>query len=119
MLSRIEELMLVSRCALSDDRDAFGRLVEEYQSDIRRFFINLTGDVALSDDLSQDTFIKAYTGIRGFKGFSRFRTWLYRMPTTSSTIIRGATKSRLKSDCRSRQKRMSAEATPKSTLPKR
>ena len=79
MLSRIEELMLVSRCALSDDRDAFGRLVEEYQSDIRRFFINLTGDIALSDDLSQDTFIKAYTGIRGFKGFSRFRTWLYRI----------------------------------------
>lgn len=71
--------MLVTRCALSDDRDAFGRLVEEYQSELRRFFINLTGDIALSDDLSQETFIKAYTGIRGFKGIARFRTWLYRI----------------------------------------
>lgn len=80
MLSKIDELKLVARCSLLDDRQAFGRLVEEYQSDIRRFFINLSGgDVALSDDLAQETFIKAYTGIRGFKGLSKFRTWLFRI----------------------------------------
>lgn len=80
MLRKIDELKLVAQCALTDNREAFGRLVEEYQSDIRRFFLNLTnGDIALSDDLAQETFIKAYTGIRSFKGLSRFRTWLYRI----------------------------------------
>ncbi len=80
MLKKIDELKLVTRCALFDDRAAFGLLVERYQSEIKRFFINLTGgDAALSDDLAQDTFIKAYTSIRSFKGLSRFSTWVYRI----------------------------------------
>ncbi len=80
MLSKIEELKLISQCALLDDKRAFGILVEEYQSGIRRFFLNLTlGDSDLSDDLAQDTFLKAYTNIRSFKGISKFKTWLYRI----------------------------------------
>lgn len=80
MLSKLDELKLIARCALGDDRRAFGTLVEAYQSEIRRFFLNLTfGDASLSDDLAQETFIKAYTGIRSFKGMSKFSTWLYRI----------------------------------------
>ena len=80
MLSKIEELKLVTRCTLFDDRDAFGRLVEEYQSEMRRFFLNMSGgNAALSDDLAQETFLKAYLSIRGFKGLSKFKTWLYRI----------------------------------------
>lgn len=55
MLSKIEELKLVTRCTLFDDRDAFGRLVEEYQSEMRRFFLNMSGgNAALSDDLGRN-----------------------------------------------------------------
>lgn len=80
MLSKFDELKLIARCALGDDRRAFGTLVEAYQSEIRRFFLQLTfGDAALSDDLAQETFIKAYTSIRSFKGLSKFSTWLYRI----------------------------------------
>ena len=80
MLSRVEEIKLIARCALADNRDAFGQLVEAYRSDVTRFLLNLTmGDDALSDDLAQETFIKAYLGIRSFKGISRLRTWLYRI----------------------------------------
>lgn len=80
MLSKFDELKLIARCVLSDDRHAFGMLVEAYQSEIRRFFLNLTfGDESLSDDLAQETFIKAYTSIRCFKGMSKFSTWLYRI----------------------------------------
>lgn len=80
MLTRVEEIKLLAQCALADNRVAFGRLVEAYRTDITRFFLNLTlGDHALSDDLAQETFIKAYLNIRGFKGLSKFRTWLYRI----------------------------------------
>lgn len=80
MLSRLDEIRLLSQCALADNRDAFGRLVEAYQPRVRRFLLNLTmGDEMLTDDLAQDTFIKAYVGIRGFKGLSSFGTWLYRI----------------------------------------
>ncbi len=80
MLSKFEELALITRCATLDDRRAFGRLVEEYQESLRRFIFNLTmGDAALTDDLAQETFLKAYTSIRSFKGMARFKTWLYRI----------------------------------------
>ena len=80
MLSRLDEIKLLSQCALADNRDAFGRLVEAYQPRVRRFLLNLTmGDEMLTDDLAQETFIKAYVGIRGFKGLSSFGTWLYRI----------------------------------------
>ena len=80
MLSRLDEIRLLSQCALADNRDAFGRLVEAYQPRVRRFLLNLTmGDEMLTDDLAQETFIKAYVGIRGFKGLSSFGTWLYRI----------------------------------------
>ena len=80
MLSRVEELKLISRCVLADDRRAFGTLVEAYQPRLRRFFMNLTlGDEYLSDDLAQETFIKAYIDLRSFRGMSRFSTWLFRI----------------------------------------
>ena len=80
MLSKLDEIKLLSQCALADNRDAFGRLVEAYQPRVRRFLLNLTmGDEMLTDDLAQETFIKAYVGIRSFKGMSAFGTWLYRI----------------------------------------
>lgn len=80
MLSRVEELKLISRCVLGDDRAAFGALVEAYQPRLRRFFLNLTlGDESLSDDLAQETFIKAYIELRSFRGMARFGTWLFRI----------------------------------------
>lgn len=79
MLNKIDEIRLIAKCTLLDDRDAFGKLVEAFQTDIRRFFINLTGDVCLSDDLAQETFIKAYLSLGSFKGLSSFRTWIYRI----------------------------------------
>lgn len=72
--------MLVARVNLSGDKKAFDQLTRKYQSSIRRFFLNLTvGDAALSDDLAQDTFIKAYLNLNGFQGLSGFSTWLFRI----------------------------------------
>lgn len=79
-MSKAEDLLWVSRVVLTDDRSAFDHLVRKYQSPVRRFFLNLTmGDGSLSDDLAQETFIKAYLHIRSFKGVSSFSTWLYRI----------------------------------------
>jgi RNA polymerase sigma-70 factor (ECF subfamily) len=37
------------------------------------------GDEQLSDDLAQDTFIKAYTNITSFRGLASFKTWIMRI----------------------------------------
>jgi RNA polymerase sigma-70 factor (ECF subfamily) len=74
------ETLLVSRAALLGDKDAFGRLVEIYQSSVRRFFYNLTGgDEERSKDLAQETFIKAWLNIASFRAAASFSTWLYRI----------------------------------------
>lgn len=79
-MNETNELSLVSQAAVLHDRQAFGRLVVKYQSPIRRFFIHQTlGDEALSDDLAQETFIKAYVNIGKFRGQAAFSTWLYRI----------------------------------------
>ena len=74
------DLSLVDQVAVSGNRQAFDQLVRRYQSPVRRFFLNQTlGDVQLSDDLAQDTFIKAYMNIASFQGRASFQTWLMRI----------------------------------------
>ncbi|MBQ6209417.1 MAG: RNA polymerase sigma factor [Prevotella sp.] len=74
------DLSLVTQVAVFHNKRAFDKLVMKYQSPIRRFFLGQTlGDEQLSDDLAQDTFIKAYTNIGQFRGMSSFSTWLYRI----------------------------------------
>ena len=76
----LDDISLVTQVAVFHDKKAFGKLVVKYQSPIRRFFLNQTrGNEQLSDDLAQDTFIKAYTNIDRFRGLSSFSTWLYRI----------------------------------------
>ena len=79
-MSRLNDLSLATQVAVFHNKRAFDQLVREYQSPVRRFFLNLTtGDGQLSDDLAQDTFIKAYTHIGQYRGTSSFLTWVTRI----------------------------------------
>ena len=79
-MSQLNDISLVAQVVVFRNTRAFDQLVQKYQSPVRRFFLNLTcGDSELSDDLAQDTFIKAYTNIANFKNLSSFSTWLYRI----------------------------------------
>ena len=79
-MAQLSDISLVAQVAVFHNKRAFDQLVRKYQSPIRRFFLNQTlGDSQLSDDLSQDTFIKAYTNIRSFRGLASFQTWLMRI----------------------------------------
>ena len=79
-MSELNDIALVTQVAVFHNKRAFDQLVRKYQSPVRRFFLNQTlGDEQLSDDLAQDTFIKAYVNITKFKGLSSFSTWLMRI----------------------------------------
>ena len=79
-MTAFNDTLLVSRAALLGDEGAFCRLVEAYQSSIRRFLLNLTnGDEELSKDLAQETFIKAWLNISSFRAAAKFSTWLFRI----------------------------------------
>ncbi len=61
------------------DRVAFGLLVEKYRRKIERLIGRLVRDPAEVEDLTQETFIKAFRAIDAFRGDSAFYTWLYRI----------------------------------------
>ncbi|MCC2655914.1 MAG: rpoE [Panacagrimonas sp.] len=68
---------LVER-AQSGDRRAFELLVRKYQYKIVQLVSRLVGD-ADAPDVAQETFIKAWRALNGFRGQSAFYTWLYRI----------------------------------------
>lgn len=79
-MERLSDFSLITQVTVFHNRKAFDHLVRKYQSPIRGFFLRQTlGDAQLSDDLAQDTFIKAYTHLSCFHGFANFPTWLFRI----------------------------------------
>ena len=71
---------LLARVLLHEDQNAFSELVRRHQSAVRGLLRQLTrSDLALADDLAQETFIRAYKNIRSFRGEAKFSTWLYRI----------------------------------------
>jgi len=67
------------KAAQSGDREAFDFLVEKYKDIVYAVAYRFAHDPDLALDLAQDSFIRAYRGIRSFKGRSSFSTWLYRV----------------------------------------
>lgn len=63
-MTRLEEISLVARCVGFDDRRAFARLVDEYHQPLLRFLTGMCGDEILAADLAQETFIKAWRGLK-------------------------------------------------------
>lgn len=71
---------LIKRVIEVRDQHAFSQLVLRYQSALRVWSRRLCdGDAALADDLAQETFIKAWVALKGFRAESKFSTWLYRI----------------------------------------
>ena len=79
-MKSLSDISLVAQVAVLHNQRAFDQLVRKYQSPVRRFLLHLTlGNEALSDDLAQDTFLRAYTHITQFQGMASFETWLFRI----------------------------------------
>lgn len=65
--------------AKSGDDGAFPELVKRYSRRILRVARNITNHDEDSEDVLQETFMKAYTHLDGFQGNSKFYTWLVRI----------------------------------------
>lgn len=74
------EQTLIQR-AQSGDHDAFAALVDEHQRYVYNLALRVVKDENEALDLTQETFIRAWTALPNFKGQSQFRTWLYRIVT--------------------------------------
>lgn len=68
------------------DESAFTSVVERYQSPIARYLRRLVGETALAEDLTQETFLKAYVAIIQTDSELALRPWLYRIATNEARM---------------------------------
>ena len=61
------------------DHEAFESLIKEHQRMIYSVCYRMTGSMAEAEDLAQETFIAAFSNLKGFRAESRFSSWLYRI----------------------------------------
>jgi RNA polymerase sigma-70 factor (ECF subfamily) len=67
------------RRARRGDLEAYDELVKRYQERIYATIYHMTSNHEDANDLTQESFIKAYHALKSFKGGSSFYTWLYRI----------------------------------------
>ena len=67
------------RQARRGDLTAYDELVRRYQERIYATIYHMTSNHEDANDLAQESFIKAYSALKSFKGGSSFYTWLYRI----------------------------------------
>jgi len=89
------DIRLIER-ARQGDGAAFERLVEDNYMLIYRAAYRFTGAREDAEDVAQDVCIKLARAVRGFRGGSSFRTWLYRVVINAARdyIRKHATKRR-------------------------
>ena len=69
------------RKAQKGNHDAFAALVDEHQRYVYNLALRVVKDENEALDLTQETFVRAWTALPNFKGQSQLRTWLYRIVT--------------------------------------
>ena len=77
-LDGLEERALVEAC-LSGRRDAFDLIVERHRRAVYQLCYRFVANHEDASDLAQDVFVRAYRGLRRFRGQSSLGTWLYRI----------------------------------------
>ncbi|MER6232070.1 MULTISPECIES: sigma-70 family RNA polymerase sigma factor [Streptomyces] len=73
------------------------RFVRALHRDVWRYVAHLSGETQAADDLTQDVFLRAFTGLPGFEGRSSARTWLLSIArrTVADSFRRAAARPRL------------------------
>ena len=71
----------ILKSAISGDIDAFQTLFAEFQNQLKSYLYRLLTDRDDVDDLTQDTFIKAFTKISTFNHDSSLKTWVFKIAT--------------------------------------
>lgn len=69
---------------INGDTNAFSVLVDRYKDLVYTLTLRMLKNREEAEEVSQDTFIKAYKSLNRFKGDSKFSTWIYRIAYNTS-----------------------------------
>jgi RNA polymerase sigma-70 factor (ECF subfamily) len=77
-LSGLDDLALVAACLAGQAR-AFDVIVERHRRPVYQLCYRYVANHEDASDLAQDVFLRAYRGLKNFRGQSSLSTWLYRI----------------------------------------
>jgi RNA polymerase sigma-70 factor (ECF subfamily) len=84
-LTEWDEQDVVARAKSRSDT-AFDELVKRYERRVLRLAQNITGNYEDAEDVMQNAFVKAFQNLPGFRGDSRFYTWLVRIAVNEALM---------------------------------
>ncbi|NGX62170.1 MAG: ECF RNA polymerase sigma factor SigW [Chlamydiae bacterium] len=74
----MDEKKIIERC-LEGDEEAFSLLVQENRSGVVRHCLGIVKDEEIAEDLTQETFLHAFSHLTTFRQEAKFSTWLWRI----------------------------------------
>ena len=77
------------------DKHAFDLLVAPYRGRLMRLIQRTVHDIHDAEDVLQDTLIRAYRGVHGFRGDAAFYTWVFRIGINTATAFAASKRRRL------------------------
>lgn len=97
MNDKDQDQQLVTK-VLGGEKSAFDILVLKYQHRIIGLVNKFVKDSMEAEDVAQETFIRAYRGLKNFRGDSAFYTWLYRIAINTAKNHLQSKKRRVSAD---------------------
>jgi RNA polymerase sigma-70 factor (ECF subfamily) len=97
--------------ARNGDYGAFEQLVRKHQGRIYALALGLTKNAAEAEEVAQETFVSAFEHLDGFRGDSRFSTWLYRVASNHALMRLRKKKPEPQGDVLDLEPRMSTSGT--------
>ncbi len=89
MPADVAELVAAAR---DGDRNAFDELVKATYLDTYTLAFRLTGDEEDACDVVQESYLRAYRGLKRFRGDAQFSTWMYRITANCASTYLGKRK---------------------------
>ena len=84
-----ETMVELVHAAKAGDRAAFDELVRLTYVDTYTLAYRLTGDEDDARDVAQEAYLRAYRGLKRFRGDAQFSTWLYRITSNCASTQLG------------------------------
>ena len=82
MVAEHSEQQLIEECRHGAP-EAFRELFERYKDLVYTVAFRYSGEHALAQDITQETFLKVFVGIGNFRGEAGLKSWLYRLTVNS------------------------------------
>lgn len=90
-VSSHREISTVVARSQRGDEEAFRHLFRRYSKPVLDFIFNMTSDRSLAEELTQETFVRAYKSLANLRDTAKFSTWLFGI---AKNIVKAAIKAK-------------------------